>query len=239
VGRAARHEEGGAVDRVVDLSHPIEHGMTTYPGIPSPEIGDHLTREASRAHYAPGTEFHFGRISLVGNTGTYIDSPFHRYVDGSDLATTPLERMTALDGVVVTTGQERVIDVGGVRGISVGGRAVLFRTDWSRHWGSDAYFSGHPHLTADAASWLVAEGVTLVGIDSLNIDGTETGERPVHSTLLAAGIPIVEHLCCLDRLPTEGFQFHAAPPGVVGLGTFPVRAYAILNQDSPRQGGAR
>jgi kynurenine formamidase len=229
--------EGGVVDRIVDLSHPIEHGMTTYPGIPSPEIGDHLTREASRAHYAPGTEFHFGQISLVGNTGTYIDSPFHRYVDGSDLATMPLERMTALDGVVIKTGNERVIDVGSTRGISVGRRAVLFRTDWSRHWGSAAYFSGHPHLTADTASWLVAEGVTLVGIDSLNIDGTETGERPVHSTLVAAGAPIVEHLCCLDRLPTEGFRFHAAPPSVVGLGTFPVRAYAVLSEDFPVGGG--
>ncbi len=214
--------------------------MTTYPGIPSPEIGEHLTREASRAHYAPGTEFHFGRISLVGNTGTYIDSPFHRYVDGSDLAKTPLERMMALDGVVVNTGQERVVDVGHIRGISVGGRAVLFRTDWSRLWGSDAYFSGHPHLTADAASWLVDEGVILVGIDSLNIDGTETGERPVHSRLLAAEVPIVEHLCFLHRLPTEGFQFHAAPPGIVGLGTFPVRAYAVLDQDVPmEERGAR
>ena len=224
------------MDRVVDLSHPIEHGMTTYPGIPSPEIADHLTREASRAHYAPGTEFHFGRISMVGNTGTYIDSPFHRYVDGSDLATTPLDRMTALDGVVVKTGDERVIDIGSIRGISVGKRAVLFRTDWSRHWGSDAYFFAHPHLTAEVASWLVAEGVSLVGIDSLNIDGTETGERPVHSTLLAAGVPIVEHLCCLDRLPAESFQLHAAPPGVVGLGTFPVRAYAVLHQESPLGG---
>src|SRR6266511_2546869 len=138
--------------RIVDLSHPIEHGMTTYPGIPPPEIGDHITRAASRAHYAPGTEFHFGRISLVGNTGTYIDSPFHRYADGRDLATTPLDRLTALDGVVIEAGDARVIDVGSIRGMSVRARAVLVRTDWSRHWGSDTYFSGHPHLTADAAS---------------------------------------------------------------------------------------
>lgn len=213
---------------VVDLSHPIEHGMTTYPGLPPPEIGDHLTREASRARYAPGTEFHIGRISMVGNTGTYLDTPFHRLAEGNDLATTPLERMAGLDGVVVDAVGEVSIDVERLRNVRAGGRAVLIRTDWSRHWGSEAYFSGHPHLTAAAAGWLVEQGPALVGIDSLNIDGTETGERPVHTALLAAGIPIVEHLCRLDQLPREGFRFHAAPPAVVGLGSFPVRAYAVL-----------
>ena len=215
---------------IVDLSHPIEHGMVTYPGIPAPEIGEHLTREASRAHYAPGTEFSIGRITMAANTGTYLDTPFHRYADGSDLAATPLERMAAIDGMVVDARDQTEIDGGRFRGIRLRDRAVLVRTDWSRHWGTQAYFSGHPHLTADAAAFLVEEGVALVGIDSLNIDGTETGERPVHSALLAAGIPIVEHLCRLDRLPAEGFRFHAAPPAVVGLGSFTVRAYAVIDE---------
>jgi arylformamidase len=217
---------------VVDLSHSIEHGMTTYPGIPPPELGDHLTRKASRARYAPGTEFHIGRITMVGNTGTYLDTPFHRHVDGTDLASTPLSRMAALDAVVVDAVGEAAIDVERLRGARVAGRAALIRTGWSRDWGSEAYFSGHPHLTLAAAAWLVEQQAALVGIDSLNIDGTETGERPVHTSLLAAGIPIVEHLCRLDQLPAEGFTFHAAPPAVVGLGSFPVRAYAVLG-DQP------
>jgi arylformamidase len=213
---------------IVDLSHPIEGGMQTYPGLPPPEIGDHLTRGASRERYAPGTEFHIGRIAMVGNTGTYLDTPFHRYPDGADLATTPLDRMAVLDGVMVDAVGKLAIDADRLRSVRVTGRAVLIRTDWSRHWGTDAYFTGHPHLTADAATLLVEGEAALVGIDSLNIDGTETGERPVHTALLAAGIPIVEHLSRLDRLPVEGFTFHAAPPAVVGLGTFPVRAFAVI-----------
>jgi arylformamidase len=216
------------VAHIVDLSHSIEAGLVTYPGLPAPEFGDHLTREASRARYAPGTEFHIGRISMVGNTGTYVDAPFHRYPDGTDLAATPLERMTELDGVVVDAVGEPTVEVERFRGVSLRGRAVLVRTDWSRNWGSEAYFSGHPHLTAEAAALLVRQGVALVGIDSLNIDGTKDGERPVHSTLLAAGIPIVEHMCRLDELPAEGFRFHAAPPAIVRMGSFPVRAYAVI-----------
>jgi arylformamidase len=216
------------VARIVDLSHSIEAGLVTYPGLPAPDFSDYLTREASRAHYAPGTEFHIGRVRMVGNTGTYVDTPFHRYPDGADLAATQLERMTELDGVVVDAAGERTVEVERFGGVSLRGRAVLVRTGWSRKWGSGAYFSGHPHLTAEAAAFLVQQGVALVGIDSLNIDGTKDGERPVHSTLLAAGIPIVEHLCRLDELPAEGFRFHAAPPAIVGMGSFPVRAYAVI-----------
>jgi arylformamidase len=216
--------------RIVDLSHAIEHGMTTYPGLPGPEITDHLTREASRSHYAPGTEFRIGRINMVANTGTYLDTPFHRYPDGSDLATTPLDRMVELDGVVVDAVGEPAVDVELLQGYRVGGRAVLLHTGWSRHWGTQAYFTDHPHLTANGSAWLVEQGAVLVGIDSLNIDGTATGERPAHTSLLAAGIPIVEHLCRLDQLPPDGFRFGAAPVGVVGLGTFPVRAYAVLDR---------
>ena len=234
---AERHSSSGdspspereeRMGRIIDLSHPIEHGMITYPGIPGPQIGDYLTRAASRDRYAPGTEFHIGRISMVANTGTYLDTAFHRYADGTDLATTSLDRMAGLDGVVIDAVGEAAIGVDRFGDVLVRKRAVLIRTDWSQRWGSEAYLSGHPYLTTAAAEWLVERAPALVGIDSLNIDGTETGERPVHTFLLAAGVPIVEHLCRLDQLPMEGFTFHAAPPAVAGLGSFPVRAYAVL-----------
>jgi arylformamidase len=216
--------------RIVDLSHPIEHGMTTYPGLPAPEISDHLSREASRERYAPGTEFHIGQIVMVGNTGTYLDTPFHRYADGSDLATTPLERMVELDGVVVDADGRASVDADAVAAYDVSGKAVLIRTGWSRNWGTDAYLTGHPFLTGDGAEWLVDHGAVLVGIDSLNIDSTATGERPAHSALLAAGIPVVEHLHGLEELPAAGFRFQAAPAPVARFGTFPVRAYAVLDE---------
>jgi len=214
--------------RAVDLSHRIDTGMVTYPGLPGPEISDHLSREASRAHYSPGTEFHIGRITMVANTGTYVDVPFHRYPDGKDLARMPLTHLTDLDGVVVDCRGVDSIGAERLDGSRVTGRAVLLWTDWSRHWGTDAYFTGHPHLEDSAAARLVEEGAALVGIDSLNIDATDTGERPVHTRLLAAGIPIVEHLCQLAELPSEGFRFSAAPPAIVGLGAFAVRAHAVI-----------
>src|SRR4051812_20922614 len=174
--------------RIVDLSHPVEHGMTTSPGLPAPEVSDHLSREASRGRYAPGTEFHIGQIVMVGNTGTYLDTPFHRYSDGSDLATTPLERMAELDGVMVDADGRASVEVELLQQYDVRGKAVLIRTGWSRRWGTDAYLSGHPFLTADGAAWLVDHDAALVGIDSLNIDSTATGERPAHTALLAGGI---------------------------------------------------
>ncbi|WP_018680855.1 cyclase family protein [Actinokineospora enzanensis] len=216
--------------RLVDLSHPIREGMITYPGVPGPELSDHLSREASRAHYGPGTEFHIGRITMVANTGTYLDSPFHRYADGTDLAGLPLDRLADLDALVVRVAGDglRAIDKAALLPFDVTGRAVLVHTGWDANWGTDAYFTDHPHLTADAAHWLVENGAALVGIDSLNIDSTDAPDRPVHTALLAAGIPVVEHLRGLDQLPTSGFRFHAAPPAVVDFGTFPVRAYAVL-----------
>jgi arylformamidase len=213
----------------VDLSHTIEHGMTTYPGLPGPLICDFLSREASRGRYAPGVEFHIGKIDMVGNTGTYLDSPFHRYADGKDLSALPLSSLAGLEAVVIrgpATG--RAIDRATFAGRPVGGRAVLVRTGWDVHWGAPAYLDGNPYLTADAAAYLVAEGAALVGIDSLNIDDIKDLERPVHSTLLAAEIPIVEHLCHLGQLPDAGFRFSAVPPKVAGFGTFPVRAFATL-----------
>lgn len=214
--------------RFVDLSHVLRRGMVTYPGLPTPEINDYLSREASRAHYAPGTEFRIARISLVPNTGTYLDTPAHRYEDGWGLADLPLERVAAVPGVVVAAASP---SIGGelFAGRALAGRAVLVRTGWSRHWGKDRYGDpDHPHLAPEAAETLAAAGPALVGIDSVNIDDTRTGERPAHSALLAAGVPIVEHLCNLEALPPDGFTFFAVPVKVAGMGTFPVRAFAIL-----------
>lgn len=215
----------------IDLSHDVEAGMVTYPGLPGPVISDHLSREASRERYAAGTEFQIGRIEMVANTGTYVDSAFHRYPYGSDLAALPLERLADLDGVVVdasgATG--RAIDATAFRPYDLTGRAVLIRTGWDRHWRTEAYVQGHPYLTAEAAQHLVDAGAALVGIDSLNIDDAPgDGSRPVHSILLAAGIPICEHLTNLVGLPADGFRFNAVPVKVRGMGTFPVRAYAVF-----------
>jgi kynurenine formamidase len=222
---------GAPARRLVELSHVVRDGMVTYPGLPGPQVSDHLSREDSRALYAPGTEFQMGRITMVSNTGTYLDTPFHRYRDGADLTGVPVDAVADLDGLVVrlTGADSQVIDRAALVTYQVAGRAVLIHTGWDRHWGTERYFNGHPHLTAGAAEWLVEQRPALVGIDSLNIDGTEGGVRPVHTALLAAGIPIVEHLRGLDQLPPQGFRFHAAPVAVAGMGTFPVRAYAVVD----------
>jgi kynurenine formamidase len=215
--------------RLIDLSHPIEDGMVTYPGLPAPEITEHLTREASRERYAPGTEFSIGRITMVANTGTYLDSPFHRFAEGPDLARLRLERTADLPGVVVRVPED--VTAIGVPDLPVEdprGRAVLFHTGWDRHWRTAAYGSGSPFLTRQTAEWLVAQDAALVGIDSLNIDDAADASRPAHTVLLEAGIPIVEHLTGLDQLPADGFRLHAAPSAVVGFGTWPVRVYALV-----------
>ena len=214
--------------RLVDLSHPVEDGMVTYEGLPTPVICDYLDRVASRERYAAGTEFQIGRITMVANTGTYIDSPFHRYADGTDIAGLALESIAAVDGVVVRAPGpgEPAIGPAAFEAVDVAGKAVLVHTGWAAHWRTDRYFQGHPFLTAAAAERLRDAGAVLVGIDSLNIDDTQGGERPVHSILLAAGIPIVEHLRGLEQLPASGFEFSAAPARVVGMGSFPVRAWA-------------
>jgi kynurenine formamidase len=232
--RGGRGVETAVVARrqIVELSHPIRHGMVTYPGLPGPEITDHLTRTAAEQAYGPGLTFHIGRISMVANTGTYLDSSFHRYADGPDLAGTPLDRVVDLEGVVVRVAgspARRAVDALQLTPSEVTGRAVLVHTGWDRHWETPAYGQANPYLTGAAAQWLVEQEAALVGIDSVNIDDVEDRTRPAHSILLAAGIPIVEHLRGLDRLPPEGFRFHAAPPAIEGLGTFPVRAYAIID----------
>ena len=216
----------------VDLSHTVEDGLVTYRGLPAPVICDYLSREESRKHYAPGTEFHIGKIEMVANTGTYLDSPFHRYEDGEDLSQLALESLADLDGVVVKADGSagRAVGRAAFDGLDVRGRAVLVHTGWDAHWKTDEYFEGHPFLTEDAARFLADEGAALVGIDSYNIDDTADGRRPVHSILLGAGIPVVEHMCGLGRLPREGFRFSAVPVKVKGLGTFPVRAFAVVGR---------
>ena len=212
---------------LIDLSHTVRHGQVTYPGLPAPAISDHLTRDASRARYAPGTEFQIGRIDMVANTGTYLDTPFHRFADGFDLAQLPLACVAGVPGVIVRA-QGPAIDARAFEGLDVTGRAVLVHTGWSRHWATPAYgASGHPFLTADAAQLLVQRRPVLVGIDSVNIDDMADPSRPAHTTLLRAGIPILEHLCELQALSgAASFELFAVPVKVEGMGTFPVRAFA-------------
>jgi kynurenine formamidase len=217
--------------RLVDLSHEVEDGMITYKGLPAPIICDFLSREESRNHYSAGTEFNIGKIEMVANTGTYVDSPFHRFADGIDLSEIPLESLADLEGVVVRAQNlGRAITVKALHGIHVKGKAILIHTDWSQHWRTDQYFEGHPFLTKDATEFLAESGAAFVGIDTYNIDDTTDGTRPVHTTLLGNRIPICEHMCGLGNLPDSGFRFHAAPVKVKGMGTFPVRAYAILDE---------
>ena len=219
---------------LVDLSHAIEHGMITYPGLPGPIICDFLSREASRRVYAPGVEFQIGKIEMVANTGTYIDSPFHRYAGGHDLAQLPLESLADLDAVLVRVPPDsgRAISRHAFQGSDLKGKAVLVQTGWDVHWRTERYMSGHPFLTGDAAEYLLAQGVALVGIDSLNIDDTDDQSRPVHTALLGADVPIVEHMCNLSRLPERDFRFFAVPAKVAGFGTWPVRAFGhVLSPD--------
>jgi kynurenine formamidase len=218
------------VRRLIDLSHEISDGLVTYPGLPAPQIDEYLTREASQARYAPGTEFSIGRITMIANTGTYLDTPFHRFADGFDLTGLKLEQLVDLEGLLVRVVGEAGRRIGTARldGLDVKGKAVLIHTGWDRHWATPAYGVDHPFLTAEAATWLAERGAALVGIDSLNIDDGADGERPAHTTLLRAGIPIVEHLTGLEALPTSGFRFTAVPARVRGMGTWPVRAFATI-----------
>jgi kynurenine formamidase len=212
---------------LIDLSHAVEAGVVTYKGLPAPIICDYLSREASRQLYAPGTEFQIGKIEMVANTGTYLDSPFHRYADGKDMSGLRLEQLAGLQAVKVVARDRQNIGAAHFRDFKdLAGKAVLVETGWSRHWKTDHYYEGHPFLTEEAALFLADAGVALVGIDSHNIDSTDDGRRPVHSTLLRRDILIVEHMTALDRVPASGSRFSAVPVKVKGFGTFPVRAFA-------------
>jgi kynurenine formamidase len=216
---------------LIDLSHTVEDGLITYKGLPAPVICDYLSREASHKIYNGQAEFQIGKIEMVANTGTYIDSPFHRFPDGHDLSQLRLEQLAGLESVLVRIPPDhgRGIDETCFAGLDVYGKAVLVHTGWSRHWKTDQYFEGHPFLTEGAARALKEGGAVLVGVDTYNIDDTADMRRPVHTTLLGADIPIVEHMCDLEAIP-EGsqFKFFAVPVKVKDFGTFPVRAFAML-----------
>lgn len=217
---------------LIDLSHKIEHGMTTYPGLPVPSISDHLSRAVSRERYGGLAEFQIGRIEMIANTGTYLDTPAHRFAEGFDLAGLPLEKIAFLRGVVVKL-EERGCTVEHLRGFDVAGRAVLIHTGWSKHWRTEAYGADtHPFVTREAAHWLAEAGAALVGIDSVNIDDIRDLSRPAHTILLRHNIPIVEHLTNLETLAGRDFTFFAVPPRVKGMGTFPVRAFGAVDDPS-------
>lgn len=216
--------------RLIDVSHEIEAGMITYPGLPAPVVSDYLSREASRERYAEGTTFQIGRVEMIANTGTYIDAPFHRFDGGTDLSGLPLERLADVEGLVIdaTVRAAPAINEAYFHGLDLRGRAVLIRTGWDAHWRTPQYGQGAPFVARRAAELLAESAPALVGIDSLNIDDAQDGLRPAHTLLLGAGIPIVEHLCNLNELPARGFHFHCVPVKFRGVGTFPVRAYAVI-----------
>ena len=214
--------------RFIEVSHVIEAGMKTYPGLPEPRAEVFMDYEASRARYAGETEFYIGNLHLCGNTGTYVDSPLHRFRDGSDLSQLPLERLADLPVEVIDAHDTRAIGPAVVRGRTLAGKAVLFHTGWSRHWRTEAYFARNPHLTADCCAALLDAGALFAGIDSVNIDDMADLHRPAHTTLLRAGIPICEHMTNLAALPRDGGRLHAVPIAWKGGATFPVRAYVIL-----------
>lgn len=213
---------------IVDVSHEVEEGMVTYKGIPAPIMCDFLSREESKSRYEGDTEFHIGRIDMVANTGTYVDSPFHRFADGKDLSELPLESLADLDTVVVRAADRQGVDRDAFERLDVAGKAVLVHTGWDTNWRTDRYFEGHPFLTGEAAEYLVEAGAAIVGIDSHNIDDAEDGYRPVHTKLLGADIPIVEHMTGLENLPDNGARFFAVPVKVKDFGTFPVRAFGLV-----------
>ena len=216
-------------ETLIDLSHSVEHGVVTYKGMPAPIICDYLSREASRKFYTDGTEFHIGKIEMVANTGTYLDSPFHRYADGKDLSQLDLQKLANLPAIKIGARNKSAIDASYFRGVeNLAGKAVLVETGWSRHWNTPQYFEGHPFLTEDAAQFLADAGVALVGIDSHNIDDVQDLRRPVHSILLGKEIPIVEHMTNLAAAPQNNFRFFAVPVKIKGFGTFPVRAFAMV-----------
>ncbi len=217
----------------IDLSHTIENGMITYPGLPGPIVCDYLSREAARAGYAPGVEFHIGKIEMVANTGTYLDSPFHRYANGADLSALKLEYLAGLPTVVVRSpwNNGRAVGRPAFEGRSLKGTAVLVHTGWDTNWRTERYLHNHPFLTRDAAEYLVSQGVALVGIDSVNIDDVGDLTRPVHSILLGAEVPIVEHMCNLAAVPDAGCRFFAVPAKVTGFGSWPVRAFVEVRSE--------
>ena len=230
IDKSLNQKKNMSMPKYVDLSHTLAHGMNTYQGVPAPVIRDFLSREESKKNYEEGTEFHIGILEIASNTGTSIDVPFHRYADGSDLSEMALGILTGVEGILIEAPASNhiAIDETFFRDLDLQGKAVLIYTGWDIYWRTDQYFQNHPFLTDSAAKLLVEKKAKLVGIDTFNIDDTRTRIRPVQSTLLLAGIPIVEHLCNLSLLPANGFRFYCVPPKIKGLGSFPVRAFAEI-----------
>ena len=217
------------VRKLIDLSHTVEDGLVTYKGLPAPIICDYLSREDSKQIYAEGTTFQIGKIEMCSNTGTYLDSPFHRYENGKDLSELTLESVASLDAIkIVVPETVTTINREYFKNVHVSGKAVLIQTNWSRHWNTEQYYEGHPYLTEDAAQYLKDNGALLVGIDTYNIDDVRGRERPVHSVLLGSDILIVEHMSNLELTPRDNLKFYAVPVKVKGFGTFPVRAFAEI-----------
>jgi arylformamidase len=216
---------------IVDLSHTIENGLITYKGLPAPVICDYLSREDSKKFYEEGTQFQIGRIDMVANTGTYLDCPFHRFEHGKDLSEIMLERLVDLEGAIfhVDHRETLTIEPAHFGNMALKNRAVLIHTGWDIHWNTDRYYTDHPFVTKEAATYLRDSGALLVGIDSHNIDDTSGKSRPAHTLLLGAEILIVEHLCNLGTLSGKSFTFSAVPPKFKGVGTFPVRAMAKVS----------
>lgn len=216
----------------IDLSHTIEDGLITYRGLPAPVICDFWSREFSQAFYEEGTSFQIGKIEMVANTGTYLDTPFHRYEDGADLSEISLDQLALLPAILIHIPHRLTlrIDQTFFQNLDLAGKAVLVHTGWDEYWNTENYYQNHPFLTTDAAKFLVSQGVRLVGIDAHNIDDVSGKSRPVHSILLRNQILIVEHLCNLGRIPATPFSFTAVPPKIKGMGTFPVRAFAALSE---------
>lgn len=228
--RAAKADAAAATSRIVDLSHHVRSGEATYPGLPAPLVSDHMSHEQSRGRYAEGVTFQIGKVEMVANSGTAIDVPYHRYPDREDVGDMPIEAFADLDAVVIRlTGMRgRAITAQAIAATDVAGKAVLLDTGRGHLWGTEAYLADRPFLSRDGADYLAGQGALLVGIDGINIDDTDDPDRPAHSILLAAGIPIVENLPSLSALPVSGFRFTAAPMRIHGIGAFPVRAWARL-----------
>lgn len=214
----------------VELSHEIENGMPSYPGIPGPHISALLDHEASRARYDNQAEFYLGMIEVAGNTGTYIDSPFHRDPTGDDLSQIPLEAVAGVSAVVVDCEMDvdRAVDVEATPG-EIAGRAVLVRTRWDTRWGSEEYWSSGPFLSASTVKLLAEARPALVGVDFSNVDDTDDPARPAHTQLLRANVLVLEHLCNLYLLPPTGARIYAVPLRIKGGASFPVRAFAELS----------
>jgi kynurenine formamidase len=215
---------------IIDLSHPLVPGMPSYPGLPSPKFNVFRSHEqpAEQSMYAEGVSFEIAQYDFVGNIGTYVDAPYHRHPNGEDLARLPLHKLVNVPGILVRVTADGPIGADHFRNLDVDAKAVLIRTDWCKRWGRD-YFRSGPYLTADACDALAQQGATVVGIDCANIDNMQDKQRPAHTILLGAGIPIVEHLCSLDKLASKRFRFFAAPPAILGGTSFTVRAFAIVD----------